>query len=843
MSRGRRHKKKNFTSNDDGKKGNKRTKKTTGGEANKNNNANGVMVSERRSTRGHPMVNNTNQSGSGKVPKNLAPYLEAGPSEAQSNRLMNPGRCSIRGCKLTTTIPVKCETTNDSTMNETCKKVCHHECAKEADLISVFGNAYLYCSNKCKAKGDKYRDEELQNATPKGNTTKKKKTTSTTRASTPRVGGSNRRDDEAFILSQNSTTTSSSNDDDDDLTGNYEPRSTTKRQTKRTKIRKNSSNANNNTSSTDYEELLTNGEFPVSLRVGWKELERVNGTVTSPEKDDDYIHFLKSDLTTNSSFDDVKQLHEKSGCSFFYNNTERSVDPGVTTDIKTKKDTSYRLTSTILNEEDYCTAISTSSLRLDASKLPDDAPITVDAACEKDDDELDDDADDNNDSPVVFHLDIVVLVSNKPGFTGGRALSNKKLHSKIKCIVTNITAKVVGSGDGDEKYMLSPRKDYEIGSFLVDKEKFCVTFKYGSVRQSMLKVYKDDDKGDLIGKHSSIFIKYDNRSSVMNRVTSSEALLQQYTAILGKQNSKAVSGVFTIKLSLGKKKNDDTPLDYQPEQTQLHHNESQQVKYQSPAKEASRSRAARRSDSRVLSENNDDILELFDQVSALDKYKNKMAQQHKVAFILHLSNHTEEQDTIASDLSAGRTPKLVFMKKYAEMLSLIMPGDVDFGPTVEGDELPNIGVITSTKTDDDPLNKLASSVHALVESKKAAAAPPKATAIRFIKYGEGIHDSFHSGDEIHQVTILDTAVGGDNGMALLLAASTQAHLDGSLVFSLTSKKTDKSYNRYKFRGLNPVSNQFKSMSLDTILTGTAGTLEIVVSHHEKKDILSANVLI
>ena len=71
MSRGRRHKKKNFTSNDDGKKGNKRTKKTTGGEANKNNNANGVMVSERRSTRGHPAVNNTNE----KVPRELASYL------------------------------------------------------------------------------------------------------------------------------------------------------------------------------------------------------------------------------------------------------------------------------------------------------------------------------------------------------------------------------------------------------------------------------------------------------------------------------------------------------------------------------------------------------------------------------------------------------------------------------------------------------------------------------------------------------------------------------------------------------------------------------------------------
>ena len=143
--------------------------------------------------------------------------------------------------------------------------------------------------------------------------------------------------------------------------------------------------------------------------------------------------------------------------------------------MKSKKDTSYHLTSKISNEEDYFTAISTSSLRLDASKLPDDSPITIDAACEKDNDELDDECDNNNDSLVVFHSDVVVLICNKPGIAGGKAISNKKTHSKIKCIVLNVTAKVIDKGDGDEQYMIFPRKGDAVGSFLVDKDKFCGT--------------------------------------------------------------------------------------------------------------------------------------------------------------------------------------------------------------------------------------------------------------------------------------------------------------------------------------------------------------------------------
>lgn len=852
MSRGRRHKKKNFTSNDDGKKGNKRTKKTTGGEANKNNNANGVMVSERRSTRGHPAVNNTNE----KVPRELASYLEAGPSEAQSNRLMNPGRCSIRGCKLTTTIPVKCDTTYDSTMNETdkCKHVCHYECAKEADLISDFNDECLYCSKKCKTKGDKYRDEELQNATPKGkgNITKKKTTTH-------RVGVSHHRDDEPFIqsLSQDSSTVAG---DDADSTGGYEPNSsTTTRQTKGTKTRTNSNNKNNN-KSTDYAELIANGEFPVSLRIGWKKLERANGTVTAPQKDNEYIHFLKSELTTSSSFEEVKvvvegrlpagkQLFEKNGHSFYYNHREQSVDPGVTSGMKEEKDTCYKLTSTISDDEDYYDAIGTSGLKLVTSELPDDSPVTTDAACEDVTDEMDED-DDNNESPLVFHLDLVVLVCDKRA-DGGKSptIAKRVTHSVVQCNVLNVTMKVVGNNDGDIKYMTSPKNDSVIGSFTVKREDFCTSIKYGNLRQSMLKVYADNQQEDFIGKHSSIFIKYDNRGSNMLRVTSSEDLLQQYKQILAKQTSKASNGMFTIQLSLGKKKKDDAVLEYLPTATQLNKSESQQIGgYQSPLKETATSRAARRHDSRVLGEDNDTILDLFHQVKELDAYKNKIAREHKAVFILHCSDDASERERIASDLEAGVTPKLLFMRtaKYARMLHLIKPGDIDFGTPLEGDEeeLPSIlEYNTRKKGDDDPLNKVASSIQSLVESKKAATAPPKATAIRFIKYGEGMNDSFRPGDdEIHQVTVLDSAVNGVTGMALLLAASNQAQLDGSLVFSVTNI-TSKSYNRYKFRGLNPASDQFKSMSLETILTGTAGTLEIIVSHHKKKDIVSENVLI
>jgi len=510
--------------------------------------------------------------------------------------------------------------------------------------------------------------------------------------------------------------------------------------------------------------------------------------------------------------------------------------------MKTKKDTSYHLTSKISIEEDYYTAISTSNLRLDESKLPDDSPITIDAACEKDNDELDDECDNNNDSPVVFHLDVVVLICDKPGIAGGKALTNKKTHSKIKCIVLNVTAKVIDKDDGDEQYMISPRKGEAIGSFLVDRDKFCGTVKYGSIRQQMLKLYSDADKGDLIGEHSSIFIKYDNRSNVMNRVTSSQALFRQYQEILDKQTSKAVDNTFTIKLSLGKKKNNDPALDYDPAKTQLHHNESQQMTYQSPAKEAFKSRAARRNSSRVLSEDNSEILDLFEQVKELEKFKNKMAQQHKVVFLLHLGNHADEKERIESDLLAGHTPKLLFMKQYAKMLRLIMPGDRDFGPTAEGGVLPDINEVGNAKDEDDPFKKLASSIGSLVESKKTAAAPPKANAICFIKYGDGIKDSFTPGDVVHEVSILASAVDEDNGHAMLLAALQQAQQDGSLIFSCNGK-TNKSFNRYKFRGQNPSSDQLKAMTLEFILTGTKDTLEIIITCHEKKDIVQQNVLI
>jgi len=70
---------------------------------------------------------------------------------------------------------------------------------------------------------------------------------------------------------------------DDDPTGNYEPSSGTTDRGRRMNTRKSSSN-NNSNNSTDYRELLTNGVFPVSLRVEWKELEWSNGAVISHTK-------------------------------------------------------------------------------------------------------------------------------------------------------------------------------------------------------------------------------------------------------------------------------------------------------------------------------------------------------------------------------------------------------------------------------------------------------------------------------------------------------------------------------------------------------------------------------
>eukprot|EP00751_Fragilariopsis_kerguelensis_P023974 CAMPEP_0170868534 /NCGR_PEP_ID=MMETSP0734-20130129/23647_1 /TAXON_ID=186038 /ORGANISM="Fragilariopsis kerguelensis, Strain L26-C5" /LENGTH=78 /DNA_ID=CAMNT_0011246385 /DNA_START=303 /DNA_END=536 /DNA_ORIENTATION=+ len=59
--------------------------------------------------------------------------------------------------------------TYDSTMNyvDRCRNVCHCEWANEADLTSDLDDTLLYCSEKCKNKGDKFRDKELQNEQPK----------------------------------------------------------------------------------------------------------------------------------------------------------------------------------------------------------------------------------------------------------------------------------------------------------------------------------------------------------------------------------------------------------------------------------------------------------------------------------------------------------------------------------------------------------------------------------------------------------------------------------------------------------------------------------------------------
>ena len=157
-----RKEKKKSTGNDDGESGNNRKKKITY-EAN-----NVVVVSGRRNTIKNPNVN-ASGSGRGKIPKALLPHLPAGPREEQGDRLINPGLCDITGCKVKTSIPLKCDTSYDSTMNydDMCRNICHRDCAKEAGLISELDDTFLYCSQECKNKGDKYRNKELQNNTPK----------------------------------------------------------------------------------------------------------------------------------------------------------------------------------------------------------------------------------------------------------------------------------------------------------------------------------------------------------------------------------------------------------------------------------------------------------------------------------------------------------------------------------------------------------------------------------------------------------------------------------------------------------------------------------------------------
>ena len=70
---------------------------------------------------------------------------------------------------MNTLVPLKFNTSYDSTMNydDMCRKVCHRDCAEEAGLVSELDDTFLYCSQECKNKGDKYCNEELQNNTPK----------------------------------------------------------------------------------------------------------------------------------------------------------------------------------------------------------------------------------------------------------------------------------------------------------------------------------------------------------------------------------------------------------------------------------------------------------------------------------------------------------------------------------------------------------------------------------------------------------------------------------------------------------------------------------------------------
>ena len=171
---GHRRKKKNSTGNDDGQSGKRRKKKSTS-EANKRKKKTTDDVDDvvavpvsRRTTRGSPIYD-TSESQTENIPKALASHLTAGPGEKQWDRLINPGFCNIKEYEVNTLVPLKCDTSYDSTMNydDMCRKVCHRDCAEEAGLISELDDTFLYCSQECKNKGDKYCNEELQNNTPK----------------------------------------------------------------------------------------------------------------------------------------------------------------------------------------------------------------------------------------------------------------------------------------------------------------------------------------------------------------------------------------------------------------------------------------------------------------------------------------------------------------------------------------------------------------------------------------------------------------------------------------------------------------------------------------------------
>ena len=183
--------KKKSTGNHDSEVGKKRKKKSPGNDDSREKKItseanNVVVVSERRSTRSNL---NVNKSGGENIPKELLSHNTAGPGEKQGKRLNNPEFCDIKGCKIKTSVPVKFDTSYDNTMSyaDRCRNVCHQECANKKGYISDFDDTLVYCSKMCKNKGDKYRDEELQNEKPKRiyRLPERKLTTTTTTTKTP----------------------------------------------------------------------------------------------------------------------------------------------------------------------------------------------------------------------------------------------------------------------------------------------------------------------------------------------------------------------------------------------------------------------------------------------------------------------------------------------------------------------------------------------------------------------------------------------------------------------------------------------------------------------------------
>ena len=158
----RKKRKKQSTSNDDGETGKKRKKKSTS-ETNKRKKKTTDDVDEvpvsRRTVRGNPIFDTSGSgSGSGKIQNNLASNLTAGAVEEQGDRLIFPGFCDIERCKVKPSVAVNCDTSYDSTMSyaDRCRNVYHRDCVKEAGLLLELDDKLLYCSDKCKNKGDKY---------------------------------------------------------------------------------------------------------------------------------------------------------------------------------------------------------------------------------------------------------------------------------------------------------------------------------------------------------------------------------------------------------------------------------------------------------------------------------------------------------------------------------------------------------------------------------------------------------------------------------------------------------------------------------------------------------------